>query len=157
IARGPLAPERAIDVTIQLCHFLEAAHSFETSIDGQPLRSLVHGDLKPRNIRVLDSDEIKVLDFGIAKALSLSRKVTRNDFGTYAYMSPEWLESGGAIDANVDLWAVGVLLYEMVRGLQPFVAPDTRRLEQRIRSRRPIAPTSAACPAGLRAIASKLL
>jgi len=99
IAQGPFAPERAIDVAIQLCHFLEAAHSFETSIDAHPLRSLVHGDLKPRNIRVLNGDQIKILDFGIAKALSLSRKVTRNDFGSIAYLSPERLESG-EIDAR---------------------------------------------------------
>jgi serine/threonine protein kinase len=157
IARGPFAPDRAIDMTIQLCHFLEAAHSFETSIDGQALRSLVHGDLKPRNIRVLEDDQIKVLDFGIAKALSLSRKVTRNDFGTFAYLSPEWFDSGGNIDSHVDLWAVGVLLYEMVAGVQPFVAPDTRRLEQRIRSRQPVATFGGSCPAGLQAIVSKLL
>jgi tRNA A-37 threonylcarbamoyl transferase component Bud32 len=157
IARGPMTPDRAVDVTIQLCQFLEAAHSFETSIDGQPLRSLVHGDLKPRNIRVVPGDGIKVLDFGIAKALSLSRKVTRNDFGTFAYLSPEWFDSGGNIDAHVDLWAVGVLLYEMAAGRQAFVAPDTRRLEQRIRSRRPVDPLGAACPAGLQAIVSKLL
>jgi eukaryotic-like serine/threonine-protein kinase len=157
IARGPFTSERATAVTIQLCEFLEAAHAFETSIDGKPLRSLVHGDLKPRNIRVLDGDRIKVLDFGIAKALSLSRKVTRNDFGTFAYLSPEWFDSGGDIDSHVDLWAVGVLLYEMVSGTQPFAAPDTRRLEQRIRSRRPPAPIDGQCPAGLRAIISKLL
>ena len=157
IARGPLAAARAIDVTLQLCQFLEAAHGFETSIDGQPLRSLVHGDLKPRNIRVVPGDDIKVLDFGIAKALSLSRKVTRNDFGTFAYLSPEWFDSGGNIDAHVDLWAVGVLLYEMIAGRQAFVAPDTRRLEQRIRSRRPVEPLGAGVPAGLRAIVSKLL
>jgi serine/threonine protein kinase len=157
IARGAVAPERAMDVTIQLCHFLEAAHSFETTIDGQALRSLVHGDLKPRNIRVLEGDQIKVLDFGIAKALSLSRKVTKNDFGTFSYLSPEWFDSGGDIDSHVDLWAVGVLLYEMVAGVQPFVAPDTRRLEQRIRSRRPVAPFGSHCPSGLQAIVSKLL
>ena len=97
--------------------------------------SLLHGDLKPRNIRVLDGDEIKVFDFGIAKALSLSRKVTRNDFGSIAYLSPERLESGD-IDAQAEFWAVGVLLYEMVSGVQPFRAADTRRLEQRIRARR---------------------
>jgi eukaryotic-like serine/threonine-protein kinase len=157
IARGPLAPERAIDVTIQLCHFLEAAHGFETTIDSQPLCSLVHGDLKPRNIRVLPGGEIKVLDFGIAKALSLSRKVTKNDFGTFAYLSPEWFESGGNIDWHVDLWAVGVLLHEMVAGAPPFVAPDTRRLEQRIRSRRPVTLVTGGCPAGLQAIVSKML
>ncbi len=156
IAAGPLAPERAIDVTAQLCGFLEAAHSFETSIDGKPLRSLVHGDLKPRNIRVLDDGQIKVLDFGIAKALSLSRKVTRNDFGTFAYLSPEWFDSGGNIDRHVDLWAIGVLLYEMVSGVQPFTAPDTRRLEQCIRSRRPPMTLDGRCSKGLQAVCGEV-
>ena len=97
-----------------------------------------------------------MLDFGIAKALSLSRKVTRNDFGSIAYLSPERLESG-EIDAHADFWAVGVLLYEMVSGVQPFVAADTRRLEQRIRSLRPPDTLSAPCPLGLQAIVAKLL
>ena len=105
---------------------------------------------------MLKGDEIKVLDFGIAKALSLSRKVTRNDFGSIAYLSPERLESG-EIDAHADFWAVGVLLYEMVSGGQPFQAPDTRRLEQRIRSRRAAALLDGPCPVGLQAIAAKLL
>ena len=91
------------------------------------MHSFLHGDLKPRNIRVLDNDEIKVFDFGIAKALSLSRKVTRNDFGSSAYMSPERIESGN-IDAQAEFWAVGALLYEMVSGVQPFRALDTARL-----------------------------
>jgi eukaryotic-like serine/threonine-protein kinase len=158
ITGGPLAPERAVRIAIQLCHFLEAAHAFETTIEGRPLRSLLHGDLKPRNIRILDDDKVKVLDFGIAKALSLSRKVTRNDFGSIAYLSPERLESGD-MDAYADFWAIGVLLYEMVAGVQPFRAPDTRRLEQLIRSRLPAPPLAleARGPDGLRAIVAKLL
>jgi serine/threonine protein kinase len=156
ITGGPLAPERAARIAIQLCHFLEAAHAFETTIEGRPLRSLLHGDLKPRNIRILDDDQVKVLDFGIAKALSLSRKVTRNDFGSIAYLSPERLDSGD-MDAHSDFWAIGVLLYEMVAGVQPFRAADTRRLEQLIRSLQPAAPLDASCPDGLRAIVAKLL
>jgi eukaryotic-like serine/threonine-protein kinase len=156
IAGGPLPPARAIHIAIQLCDFLEAAHAFEATIDGRPLRSLLHGDLQPRNIRILAGDRVKVLDFGIAKALSLSRKVTRNDFGSIAYLSPERLETGD-IDTQADLWAVGVLLYEMVSGSRPFEAPDTRRLEQRIQSGRPPAPLDKGCPAGLQAIAAKLL
>ena len=156
ITGGPLPPERAVGIAIQLCDFLEAAHGFEATVDGRQLRSLLHGDLKPRNIRVLKGDQIKVLDFGIAKALSLSRKVTRNDFGSVAYLSPERLESGD-IDAHADFWAVGVLLYEMVSGCQPFQAPDTRRLEQRIRSRRPAASLDGACSPGLQAVVARLL
>jgi serine/threonine protein kinase len=156
MAGGPLVPARAVAIAIQLCEFLEAAHGFHTSLDGRDLRSLLHGDLKPRNIRVLDDDEIKVLDFGIAKALSLSRKVTRNDFGSIAYLSPERLESGD-MDEHADLWAIGVLLYEMISGVQPFTGSDTRRLEHRIRSRRPPHPLDERCPASLQAIIAKLL
>jgi len=156
LAAGALAPDRAVGIAIQLCHFLEAAHGFESTIDGRQLRSLLHGDLKPRNIRLLWADKVKILDFGIAKALSLSRKVTRNDFGSITYVSPERLESG-EIDTYADFWAVGVLLYEMLAGGQPFRAPDTRRLELRIRSLRPPEPLGAPCPPALQAVVAKLL
>ena len=156
LTAGALAPDRAVKIAIQLSRFLEAAHGFESTIDGRKLHSLLHGDLKPRNIRVLWADRVKVLDFGIAKALSLSRKVTRNDFGSTTYVSPERLESG-EIDAYADYWAVGVLLYEMLSGVQPFRAPDTRRLELRIRSQRPPEPLGAPCPPALRAVVAKLL
>jgi len=156
LTAGALAPLRAVNIAIQLCHFLETAHGFESTIDGRNLHSLLHGDLKPRNIKVLRADKVKVLDFGIAKALSLSRKVTRNNFGSITYVSPERLESG-EIDAYADYWAVGVLLYEMLSGVQPFRAPDTRRLELRIRSQRPPEPLGAPCPPALQAVVAKLL
>jgi serine/threonine protein kinase len=156
IAAGPLSSERAARIAVQLCEFLEAAHRFEVTIDGRALRSLLHGDLKPRNIKVTPDDRVKVLDFGIAKALSLSRKVTRNDFGSIAYLSPERIESG-EIDPQADFWAVGVLLYEMVSGGLPFQAPDTRRLEQRIQSGQPPASLAGRCTPGLAAVIAKLL
>jgi hypothetical protein len=99
---------------------------------------------------------VKVLDFGAAKSLSLSRKVTRNDFGSTAYLSPECLESGDR-DLHSDAWALGVLLYEMVRGRQPFRADDTRRLEQLIRAKRPPETIGGDCPEGLEAVIAKLL
>jgi serine/threonine protein kinase len=156
IGEGPMPAARAVHVATQLCEFLQAAEAFERTLDGRTFNLLLHGDLKPRNIRVLDGDEIKVFDFGIAKALSLSRKVTRNDFGSIAYLSPERLESG-EIDVQAELWAVGVLLYEMVSGVQPFRAADTRRLEQWIRARQPPASLDGACPSGLQAIIARLL
>jgi len=156
ISEGPMPVARAVRVAVQLCEFLETADAFERTLDGRQFNLLLHGDLKPRNIRVLDGDEIKVFDFGIAKALSLSRKVTRNDFGSIAYLSPERLESGD-IDAQAELWAVGVLLYEMISGVQPFRAADTRRLEHRIRSRQPPTTLDNGCPPALRAIVGKLL
>ncbi len=154
IHRGPLPWKRAVAIASQLCEFLEDADRFEP--DATSRRVLLHNDLKPRNIRLVPGDVVKVLDFGAAKALSLSRKVTRNDFGSTAYLSPECLESGDR-DVHTDAWALGVLLYEMIRGRQPFRADDTRRLEQLIRSRRPPETIGADCPEGLEAVVAKLL
>ena len=156
IGEGPMPAARAVRIATQLCEFLQSAASFEGTFDGRRFNLLLHGDLKPRNIRVLEDDEIKVFDFGIAKALSLSRKVTRNDFGSIAYLSPERLESG-EIDAQAEFWAVGVLLYEMISGTQPFRAADTRRLEQRIRARQQPGALDNSCPEALQAIVCKLL
>jgi serine/threonine protein kinase len=156
ITRGPLQPDHAVNVAMELCLFLECAHRFEAIISDRKLRSLVHGDLKPRNVRITSAGQVKVLDFGIAKALSLSRKVTRNDFGTMPYLSPERLDTGD-VNELADLWAVGVMLYEMVRGNAPFWAQDTRRLEQLIIARCPPPPLDAGCPIGLQAIVAKLL
>jgi serine/threonine protein kinase len=156
IGRGRVQPDRAVSIALELCGFLEAAHAFEVTVEGRPLRSLLHGDLKPRNIRVISNGRIKVLDFGMAKALSLSRKVTRTDFGTLGYMSPERLESG-EMDAQSDFWALGVILYQMVSGVAPFAAPDTRRLERLIISRRPPPSLETVCAPPLQAIIAKLL
>src|SRR5688572_607031 len=157
IARGAVPVARAVSIVQELCAFLDAAHNFAPVIDGHTRRSVVHGDLKPQNIRITSSGAVKVLDFGIAKALSLSRKVTRNDFGTRPYLSPERLDEDGDVNEFADLWAVGVMLYEMIRGARPFDAPDTQRLERIIRSRQPAPPLTGHCPDGLAAIAARLL
>ena len=158
IAPGPLEPERAASLIEQLCRFLHAAHNFDQEVEGRQMRALVHGDIKPRNVRVTATGEIRILDFGIAKALSLSRKVTRNDFGSLPYMSPERLDSAESdVDQSVDLWALGVILYELLSGTAPFKAADTRRLEMQIRSGVPRQPLPAAVPIGLRAITARLL
>jgi len=156
IARGRVEPPEAVRIALELSRFLDAAHRFETTIDGHAFRALVHGDLKPRNVRVTPERGIKVLDFGIAKALSLSRRVTRNDFGSMPYLSPERLEST-EVDAHADLWALGVILYELVSGSAPFYARDTRRLEQQIRNGYAAHPLTDPCPASLQAIVAHLL
>ena len=158
IARGPVEPLRAGEIVAGLCRFLDTAHGFDAALDGRPSGALVHGDLKPRNVRITPANEVKILDFGIAKALSLSRKVTRNDFGSLPYMSPERLDSSDAeVDPSVDLWALGVILYELLTGTAPFRAPDTRRLEQQIRTGVPRRPLPDALPVGIRAISARLL
>jgi len=156
ISRGPIEPERAAGFAIELCLFLEDAHRFKAVIADREFRSLVHGDLTPRNVRITSSQNVKVLDFGIAKALSLSRKVTRNDFGTLWYLSPERLESG-VVDEYADFWAVGVMLFEMVRAVRPFQAEDTRRLERLILSRSGAPSLNGFCPSGLESVIAKLL
>jgi hypothetical protein len=158
IAPGPLDSARAVALVAQLCRFLHAAHNFDQEVDGRQMRALVHGDLKPRNVRVSSGGEVKILDFGIAKGLSLSRKVTRNDFGSLPYMSPERLDSADSdVDPSVDLWALGVIFYELLSGTAPFKAADTRRLEIQIRNGVPRQPLPAAVPEGLRAISARLL
>jgi hypothetical protein len=156
VGRGSLVPAEASRIACELCRFLDTAHRFKTSIDGRDFVSLVHGDLKPRNVRLSTTGDIKVLDFGIAKALSLSRKVTRNDFGSMPYLSPERLDST-EVDAHADLWALGVILYELLGGAPPFQAVDTRRLEQQIRAGYQRRPLAAPCPAALRAVVARLL
>ena len=96
---------RAVAIAIELCRFLEDARGFAWTVGGRDFRHLLHGDLTPVNVRLTADDRVKVLDFGIAKALSMSRKVTRNDFGNLAYLSPERIESGGEMDATDGFWA----------------------------------------------------
>jgi hypothetical protein len=156
ISRGPVPVAQAVGTAIALCRFLEDAHRFEATIGARQLRKLLHGDLKPRNVRLTPDGQVKVLDFGIAKALSLSRKVTRNDFGSMTYLSPERLESG-EVDAYADYWAVGILLHEMLSGSPPFQAPDTHRLERLILARTPPPVLDSGCPVRVQGVVAKLL
>jgi serine/threonine protein kinase len=154
--RGPLTAEFAVDVAIAVAETLEHAHTIEVAIDGKRFQGIVHGDIKPKNIRVDSHGEVRVLDFGIAKALSLSRRLTRNEFGSVPYASPERLDMG-EVDVLSDLWSLAVMLYEMVTGLQPYHAESTERLERMIRSRIPPPPAPNPCPEPLRRILIKAL
>ena len=154
IRRGPLPVEQAVEIAIEICETLEHAHRLETTIDGKAYQGIVHGDVKPRNIRIDQQSRVRLLDFGIAKALSLSRRLTRNEFGSVQYASPERLDSG-EVDRMSDLWSVGVVLYEMVSGQQPYLAATTERLERMIRSRIPPPPAPEPCPEPLRRVLMK--
>ena len=126
IARGAIPIDDALPIAKQIAEALDAAHE----------QDIIHRDLKPANIKVRPDGTVKVLDFGLAKALerpartvalpespTQSRDVTRAGLilGTPAYMSPEQAQ-GRLVDKRSDIWAFGVVLFEMLTGRRPFEA-----------------------------------
>lgn len=106
----------ALEMMVPVLRALDAAHQNE----------LIHRDLKPENIMVLDSGQVKVLDFGIAKMMAAEGSNERH--GTRPYMSPEqWL--GGDLDGRSDLWAVGIILYELLTGGHPLAPLTAQKME----------------------------
>ena len=156
LAAGPLEPSDAVRIAREISEVLEKAHAFEATVDDLPVRGIVHGDLKPRNVRLDRRGRVKLLDFGIAKGLSLSRQLTHNDFGSPAYLAPERLDSG-KVDVQADCWSIGVLLYEMVSGELPFRGESNVQLERQILARVAPAPLPVSCPIPLARIILKML
>jgi hypothetical protein len=152
---GRIEPARAARFAVEILSQLDKLHSFQTVIDGQR-RSVVHGDIKPSNIQIGANDEVRLLDFGIAKALTFTHSRTHLGLGSPSYCSPERLNRG-QVDRHADLWAVGVTLYEMVAGVPPYQAQDTRKLEALIQSRRPPRALPQSCPDAMTAILHKSL
>ena len=116
--QAPLAPERAQAIALQIADALSASHR----------HGIVHRDLKPDNVMIAPRrdgrDFVKVLDFGIAKLTGDQQGSRRTRtgivMGTPAYMSPEQCEGRGLIDHRTDIYALGILLYEMLAGQVPF-------------------------------------
>jgi serine/threonine protein kinase len=108
---GALPPGRAVRILDQVAAALDHAHQ----------RGFVHRDVKPANIFVAEGDRVTLTDFGIAKALSEAEQLTRTGslVGTPEYMSPEQAE-GGRVDHRTDLYALGIVLYQMLTGRVPF-------------------------------------
>ncbi len=124
IKQGPIPVDEAVRVARQIADALEYAHE----------RGIIHRDLKPANIKVAADDSVKVLDFGLAKALegdiasldissspTISRMATQQGvlLGTAAYMSPEQAKAK-PVDRRADIWAFGCVLYEVLTGKQAF-------------------------------------
>ena len=130
IARGPIPVDEALGITRQIAEALEAAHE----------KGIIHRDLKPANIAATTDGQVKVLDFGLAKALETvsgssdlinSPTITSPAMmtgvgvilGTAAYMAPEQAK-GRAADKRSDIWALGCVLYEMLTGVRAFGGED---------------------------------
>jgi hypothetical protein len=160
IGHGTLDARAAAGHAVVICGFLEKAHRFTTTIEGDRYDRLVHADLKPGHIFVRESGDVIVLDFGIAKALDKSKPLTTNNWGTSAYMSPERLIDG-RVDEQVDFWSLGVILYEMLAGHRPYrtlqVPSLKSHLERAIRGNAPREPLPSTVPPALVAIVNKLL
>ena len=110
IAEGPLKIEQALDIAQQVAKGLEAAHK----------KGIVHRDIKPQNIMIADDGHVTIMDFGLAQ-LTQASLLTRPDqtMGTTFYMSPEQTEGSGT-DHRTDIWALGVVIYEMITSQRPF-------------------------------------
>ena len=145
IARGPIPLDEALPIAREMAWALEAAHE----------KGIVHRDLKPANVKLTPAGKVKVLDFGLAKAIAgdpsspdatssptLTARSTEAGvvIGTAAYMSPEQAR-GRAVDKRSDIWAFGAVLYEMLAGVGP-----SRERRRRTRSR----PCSRRSPTGAR-------
>ena len=128
--KGPLPLEEALRISRQIAEALEAAHE----------KGIVHRDLKPGNVKVKPDGSVKVMDFGLAKRLetasgdpetspTMTISPTRAGLilGTAAYMAPEQAR-GKTVDKRADIWAFGVLLYELLTGRRPFHGEDTTEI-----------------------------
>jgi hypothetical protein len=118
-ARGERVPPKlAVHVAAEVCKGLHYAHG-KSDDAGRPLR-LVHRDVSPSNVMISRGGEVKLIDFGIARATNkLSSTVSGRIQGKFCYMSPEQA-SGAPVDPRSDVFSVGVLLYEMLTGARPF-------------------------------------
>lgn len=150
LERGALGIVEAVDIVRQLASGLARTHE----------RGLIHRDVKPANVFLTDDGQTKLLDFGLAKSAGDLDGLTRTGtpVGTPAYMSPEQI-SGTEVDARTDLWALGVLLYELLTGRQPFHGSTIPGLIYSIVSGQPetLAELRPDVPPELQEIASRLL
>jgi len=143
-----LDANRAAVIALEICEQLAKFHSWQSAV--------VHGDIKPSNIHLGPNGTVRLLDFGIAKALRSNGEATVHHFGSPGYCAPERL-TRSQVDQQSDLWALGATLYEMLAGAPPYRAEDTHKLENLIRSKRPPRALPSACPRGLSAIVMKTL
>ncbi len=146
--RKPLPMYRKLDIIIQACRGLHYAHQ----------RGIVHRDVKPANIVVLNDGLVKIVDFGIARISDASMTRTGIILGTPMYMSPEQVR-GKSVDPRSDIFSLGVILYEFLTFTSPFHAEDVPTIAYKILNEPP-APLSTVitnCPPNLEAVQRKAI
>ncbi|NMB74424.1 MAG: protein kinase [Myxococcales bacterium] len=127
-ARRPVRPEEAAGIVWQTCQGLHYAHEL-CDDRGQPLR-LVHRDISPSNLMISYDGQVKILDFGIAAAVSRSRDLPPNrTLGKYGYMSPEQYR-GQVVDRRSDIFSLGVVLWELCTGSALFPGSDPAQIRR---------------------------
>jgi serine/threonine protein kinase len=114
---GRLPLPQKLRIVVDICRGLDFAHK----------RGVFHRDVKPANVRVLQDGSVKIVDFGIARLENSTMTRTGMMLGTPSYMAPEVLK-GHRVDHRADMWAVGVVLYELLAGQRPFDAPTIAAL-----------------------------
>ena len=124
-----------VSILLQICEGLEFAHT----------RGIVHRDIKPSNIRVLEDGTVKIMDFGIAKSLEGGTKLTQTGIalGTAGYLAPEQIQ-GGSVDPRTDIFAFGVVAYELVTGKRPFQGASLSNVLYQILNDEPTQPSDLA-------------
>jgi len=130
---GVLGDEVAVvSILLQVCDGLDFAHN----------RGIIHRDIKPSNVRVLEDGTVKIMDFGIAKSLEGSSKLTQTGIalGTSGYLAPEQI-SGVDADARTDIFALGVVAYELVTSRRPFEGGSISNVLYRIMNDTPTPPS----------------
>ncbi|HEX3375438.1 MAG TPA: serine/threonine-protein kinase, partial [Candidatus Acidoferrales bacterium] len=129
--KGKVSPDEAVEIVAQICRALESAHS----------AGVVHRDLKPQNIMLDAKNRVYVMDFGIAHSLETPGMTqTGALMGTPEYMSPEQAK-GSKIDARSDLFAVGIIFYELLTGVSPYKADSAIATLLKRTLERPLSPT----------------
>jgi serine/threonine-protein kinase len=129
-ASFPIPPELLLYIAAEVCRALAYAHG--RTRDGQPL-AIVHRDVSPQNILLSEQGEVKLTDFGIAKAMGRREKTNQGIIkGKLAFMSPEQA-SGSVLDSRSDLFSLGTILYLFFTGRRPFEAPTDLESIMRVR------------------------
>ena len=135
VAQGPVQPDEAVRIVDGILTALEYSHR----------AGVVHRDIKPGNVMVTSAGQVKVMDFGIARAISDSSATvaqTSAILGTAQYFSPEQAK-GEAVDARTDLYSTGVVLYELLTGRPPFSADTAVAVAYQHISENPVPPNAA--------------